>query len=87
MATGRSAELVRLVSAFERSEQTKSLARESVVFLQEMGREVAVNYHHKLCNAMLKVINGGAQEYAELLRCCGPVKTLTVIHGSIGRVA
>ena len=87
MAAERSAELVRLMSAFEQSEQTKNLARESVVFLQEIRREVAANYHLKLCSAMLKAINGGAKEYAELLRCCGPVKTLTVIHSSIGRVA
>lgn len=85
-AREKSAELVRLVSAFERSEGLKELAKESVTFLREVGRANAENYHHKLCSAMLKVINGGGQEYADLLRYGGPAKTLVVIHSDIARV-
>ena len=84
MAVEKSAELIRLVSAFDRSEKTKDIARESLEFLKDLNcRAVAANYHNKLCNAMLKAINGGGQEYAELLRFCGPVQTVVVIHSNI----
>lgn len=87
MDGGRNAELIRLVAAFERSEKTKEVVRESVVFLKELEScHVATNYHDKLCHAMLRVINGGAREYTELLRFCGPVQTVMVIHSNISSV-
>ena len=87
MAGGRSTELIRLVTAFDHSEKTKDVVRESVTFLKELeSGHVAANYHDKLCHAMLKVINGGAQEYTELLRFCGPVQTVMVIHSNISSV-
>ena len=79
--------MVRLVTAFERSEKTKEIVRESLTFLKQLeSGHVATNYHDKLCHAMLKVINGGAQEYTELLRFCGPVQTVMVIHSNITSV-
>lgn len=88
MAVERNAELVRLVSAFSRSEETKNVAKDSFAFLKELSsREVAANFHDKLCCAMLKAINGGGQEYAELLRFGGPVRTLIVVHSNITHVA
>lgn len=82
MAGERSAELIRLVSAFERSEKTKDVVRESIEFLR--GSDGA--HYDKLCSAMLKAINGGGQEYAELLHCRGPLQALVVTHTNLPRV-
>lgn len=84
----RNAELIRLVSAFERSEETKDTVQECLVFLKEfISRDASVTFHSKLCNAMLKVIKGGGQDYTELLRYAGPVQTLIVIHSNLTHVA
>ena len=89
MAGENSAELIRLISSFVRSEETKDVAKNSLTFLKQLdGRNGgAATYHDMLCSAMLKVINGGGQEYTDLLRHGGPLKALVVIHSNISRVA
>lgn len=85
----RNMELIRLVSAFDRSEEKKCIVKESLDFLRSFSSKDAANtgYHSKLCSAMLKVINGGAREYAELLHYAGPSQCLLVIHSNLTRVA
>ena len=87
-SVGKNMELIRLVSAFDRSEDKKHIAKESLDFLRSFSRKYAAStgYHSKLCSAMLKVINGGAQEYAELLHYAGPSQCLLVIHSNLSRV-
>lgn len=81
-------EVIRLVSAFDRSEEKKDVVKESLDFLRTFsGKDAATaGYHSKLCSAMLKVINGGAREYAELLHYVGPIQCLLVVHSNLNRV-
>lgn len=81
-------ELIRLVSTFDRSEEKKDIVKESLDFLRTFsGKEAATTgYHSNLCSAMLKVINGGAREYAELLHYAGPIQCLLVVHNNLSRV-
>ena len=85
---GKNMELIRLVSAFDRSDEKKDIVKESLDFLRTFsGKEAATTgYHSKLCSAMLKVINGGAREYAELLHYAGPIQCLLVVHNNLSRV-
>ena len=85
--TGKNMELIRLVSAFDRSNEIKNIAIESLTFLRGCnGKDTITGYHAKLCSAMLKVINGGAREYAELLHSAGPLQCLVVVHSNLSRV-
>lgn len=87
-AVGKNMELIRLVSTFDRSDEKKDITKESLAFLREFsGKDAATtSYHNKLCGAMLKVISGGAREYAELLHYSGPLQCLVVIHSNLSQV-
>ena len=84
-SVGKNMELIRLISSFDRSEEKKYIAKESLDFLRSFSGKDA-GYHSKLCSAMLKVINGGAREYAELLHYAGPSQCLLVVHSNLSRV-
>ena len=86
-SVGKNVDLIRLVSAFDRSDEKKDIVKESLEFLREFsGNRAAASYHNKLCSAMLKVINGGAREYAELLHSAGPMQCLIVVYSNLNQV-